>query len=306
LTGIYGPLAAFTRAIPWNSTDLEPVGVTLVSDEQMHYQPLHVVGYNGTFGSTTPPDLTFRLSADGVTPPISTASSYLYGVTYNAQNSHPQKYIITPPVDTTLTVNVVHTSDRAGAHLVIIVDGTTAAEMALSAKSTASALSVPLSAGEHTVVLDNLGDDYLQIGSLDIAAYIAPLRTLALADRKGGIFLAWLQHRDYTWQNVAAGTDIQPITAGMRVAAMPTGLYQVELWDPFTGNVVGQETVTVTGTNEGDLTVNLLPISKMLAVRAIRIAEPADIPSPTPSFTPTPRIVPTATATPTATVKAVG
>jgi hypothetical protein len=306
LTEIYGPLAAFTRTIPWNSTDLNPVGVTLVSGEKVQYQPLRVAGYNGTFGSTTPPDLTFRLSADGVTPPISTASSYLYGVTYNAQNSHPQTYIITPPIDTTLTVNVARTSDRAGARLVIIVDGKTAAEMALSLKSTASALTVPLSAGEHTVVLDNLGEDYLQIGSLDIGAYIAPLRTLALADRKAGIFLAWLQHRDYTWQNVAAGLEIQPITTGVRAAAMPTGLYQVELWDPFTGDVVGQETVTVTGTNQGDLTVNLLPISKMLAVRAIRIAEPADIPSATPSFTPTPRLVPTTTVTPTATAKTVG
>jgi hypothetical protein len=301
LTAIYAPLAAFTKGIPWNSVDLVPVNVSLIGDSSVKYQPFRVAGYSGTYGGPRAPDVTYRITSDGVMPPINSASSYLYGVTYSTQLSRPQKYIITPPVDTKLTVFVRKSSDKAPARLVIIIDGKTAAEMSLSPRSEPSALTVPISAGEHTVVLDNLGDDYLQIDAVEIADYVAPLRTLALADRTSGIFLAWLQNRDYTWQNVAKNVNGKPVTVSLRIDTMPPGMYRLELWDPFTGNVVGQEEVTIPGTKDGSLTVDLLPVSKAIAVRALRVAEPGNAPSPTPTLTPTPRILSTqATAAATA------
>jgi hypothetical protein len=300
LVDIYAPLAAFTRGIPWNSGDLQPVNVSLIGDASIAYQPYKVSGYNGTFGGPRAPDLTYRLTPDGVVPPITNASSFLYGVTYNTQLSQPHKYIITPPVDTKLTIHVRRVSDRASARLVVIIDGKTVAELALSPHSEPCALSVPVSAGEHTVVLDNLGDDYLQIDSLDIADYITPLRTLALADRTTGIFLAWLQNREYTWQNVARNISAKPVTMSLSVGGMPPGMYRLELWDPITGNVVGQEDETIPGTRDGPLSFDLLPIANSLAVRAIRIAEPGNAPSPTPTLTPTPRILSTP-VTPTVT-----
>ncbi len=296
-----GPLVAFTRGIPWNTADLVPVSVSLAGDASLDYQPLRIAGYNGTFGAAKGADITYRVTADGVVPPITSASSYLYGVTYSTQFSQPHKYVITPPTDTRLTVNVRRVSDRAPARLVIIIDGKTVGEMALSPRSEPASLTVPISAGEHTVVLDNLGDDYLQIDSVEIAQYITPLRTVALVDRTQGIFLAWLQHRDYTWQNVAKNANVKPVTVGLRVSGMPPGMYRLELWDPLTGNVVGQEDVTIPGTKDGVLTADLLPVSKSIAVRAIRVAEPANAPSPTPTLTPTPRILstPSITGTPT-------
>jgi hypothetical protein len=78
-------------------------------------------------------------------------------------------------------------------------------------------------------------------------------------------------------------------------------MHRLELWDPFTGNVVGQEEATIPGTKDGSLTVDLLPVSKAIAVRALRVAEPGNAPSPTPTLTPTPRILSTpATAAATA------
>jgi hypothetical protein len=125
----------------------------------------------------------------------------------------------------------------------------------------------------------------------------ARLRTVALADRTSGIFLAWLQNRDYTWQNAAKSANIKPISVAMRVNGMPPGMYRLELWDPVSGNVVGQEDVLIPGNKAGDLTMDLLPISKSMAVRAIRVAEPGNVPSPTPTLTATPRPVATAAVT---------
>lgn len=298
LTDAYAPLARFTRGIPWNTSDLQPVNVSFANDSVIDYRPLRISGYGGAYGGPRAPDLTYRITPDGVMPPVSNASGYLYGVTYSTQLSRPHRYIITPPVDTKLTVYVRRGSEKASSRLVVIIDGKTVGEMALSPRSEAAALSVPISAGEHTVVLDNLGDDFLQIEALEIAQYVTPLRTVALADRTTGILLAWLQHRDYTWQNVAQNVVLKPVTASVRVDGMPPGLYRLELWDPFTGNVVGQEEVTIPGAKDGVLTVSLLPVSKMIAVRAIRVAEPGDAPSPTPTLTSTPRILSTSATAP--------
>ena len=175
----------------------------------------------------------------------------------------------------------------------MIVDGKTVAELALTARSEPVSLSVPISAGEHSVVLDNLGDDYLQIDSIEIAQYITPLRTLALVDRTAGILLAWLQNRDYTWQNAVRNINPKPVTMSLRIGAMPPGMYRVELWDPVSGNVVGQEDLTIPGTRDGTLAFDLLPVARSLAVRAIRVAEPGNAPSPTPTWTATPRVLST-------------
>ena len=285
-----GPLAAFVSGIPWDSADLRPISLRLMGGEAISYAPLRVSGFNGTFGYVPPPDSVFRLTQDGINPPAGGVPSYLYGTVYSTQFSQPQTYIITPPVDTRLIVNVSRTADRGGARLVVIVNGQTTAEMQLAPNSSAVSLIVPLRAGENRVVLDNLGADFLQLDSMEVEAYISPLRALALADREQGILVAWLQHREYTWQHVAAGVTNTPISATIGAAGMPVGVYLVELWDPFTGNVVGQEYITVAGTNHGELRVELLPISQMLAVRAIRIAEPGDMPSPTPTPSPTPRL----------------
>lgn len=85
---------------------------------------------------------------------------------------------------------------------------------------------------------------------------------------------------------------------------MPAGMYRVEFWDVFSGDVIGIEDVFVNGTVDGTLRVHLPPITSLLAVRAIRYAEPSDRRTPTPTFTPTPRATPTHTPTATPTPSA--
>jgi hypothetical protein len=208
--------------------------------------------------------------------------------------------VITPPVDTTLTVNVLRGSEQASARLAILIDGQTAGEITISPGTRNVSLTVPIKAGERQVVIDNLGDDFLQLDSIEIGAYILPLRTMALADRKTGLLLAALQHRQYTWQNVAQNLAIPVINATIGVTGMPSGEYLIEQWDPFTGNVVGQETITLAANGDGMLTISLLPINSLLAVKAIRIAEQGNLPPVTPIPTSTPRIpvTPTPTSTP--------
>lgn len=294
----YAPLYAFAKDIPWSTSHLEPTNVALSTDDPVNFAPITVGGFIGEYGTPPGPDVSYRITPDGVVPPLTQQSAYIYGLVYNATLSRPQRYIISPPVNTTLTVKVRRGSEQANAQLVIVIDGQRMAQMTITPGNTNLSLSVPIEAGQHEVQLDNLGDDFLQLDSITIDAYITPLRTVALADRKAGIFLGWFQHRDYTWQNVAQQFAIQPVTMQMHVANMPPGNYRVELWDPLSGNIVGQEEIGLSVEGNRVLTIKLLPISNMLAVRAIRVAEPGNLPTPSLTPTSTPRQEPTLTPTP--------
>ncbi len=303
----FRPLAQFSHGIPWGSPDLQPVEVGLAADTPVTYSALRIDDFNHDPGSESPPNTIYRVTADGPVPATGQMSSFLYGRA-TPERSRPQTFTITPPVDTELRLHVSSVSPDAPAMLTLAVDGFEVARVDFSPASADILVTVPLSAGEHTVVLDNLGDDWLELGYIEIAEYRAPVRTLALADRTLGIAVAWAQHRGYTWQNVGQDQVLEPLSFRLAVPAMPPGLYRVTYWDTATGAVIGEESVTLPEGTDGTLMINLLPITSQLAVRAIRVAGPEEnAPARTPQIaTRTPEVSltpsPTETATPTTTL----
>ena len=162
---------------------------------------------------------------------------------------------------------------------------------------------MPLQAGEHTVVLDNLGRDWLELNYLEIAQYRTPLRALALTDRKQGQAAVWISHRDFTWQQVASGATRSPLDFTLRIPDMPAGTYRVTFRDSISGRVIGEETFEQPLDSDGLLRIALPPLSAQIAVRAARIAGPeaSDEPATTQVATRTPQVSLTPTATSTAT-----
>lgn len=301
---LYTPLALFSRDIPWTAPDLQPIQVALITENPFIYGALRLDDFDRNFQDGSPPDTLYRLTADGAVPSTSQMSAYLYGQ-FNVERSRPQTFIVTPPIDTELRVAVRSVSATAPAMLIINIDGSEVARVDFSPGSKDILMTVPLSAGEHTLVLDNLGQDWLQLEYIEIAQYRAPVRALALADRTRGVAAAWLHHRDYTWPLVAQGGDLDPLNFSLRIPGMPSGIYRVTFWDTATGTVLGEESLTLTELSEGTLRVNLLPITSQLAVRAMRIAGPPveSTPSGIQVITRTPQIslTPTASGTPTPT-----
>ncbi|MBI5961426.1 MAG: DUF5060 domain-containing protein [Chloroflexi bacterium] len=312
LYNVLTPLALFTRDIPWSSSNLQPIPVELFSAHPVEYEPVRFGDFDRAFPSQSPPDTVYRLTADGALPSMRQMSAYLYGQ-FNPERSRPQTFVIAPPVDTELRILVQSVSSTAPAVLQIIVDGAEAARVDFSADSVDTLITLPISAGEHTLVLDNLGQDWLQLGYIELAEYRAPLRALALADRELGIAVAWVDHREYTWHSVTSGVIPDSLTFSLRLPEMPVGRYRVTFWDTATGNVIGEENITLDELSEGVLQIDLLPITAQLAVRAFRVAGPEVMPASaftdfatrtpevTLTATPTDTAVPVMTDTPTAT-----
>lgn len=301
----FAPVAAFAAGIDWPNLKLEPVQASMVFEDENDYSALRLTSFDRRFAFLPRSAVLRQITPDGVFPDLSDQTSYLYGQVFNTQFSQVQRYQIVAPADTYLEVRVRAVSDQAGASLVVIIDGETAATMSLRAGSRDSALRLPLKTGEHIVELNNTGSDWLELDYIEIGRLISPARALTLRDPDAGIALAWMQHRDYTWETVAAGTVRNPISAIYRLNRMPPGRYVVEIWDPLGGGVLGEEILRVA--DDGWLAVNLLPFDSQVALRILRQAEAAtDAPtellvSTTPEPPPATDTMPTTAAPPTAT-----
>jgi hypothetical protein len=185
------------------------------------------------------------------------------------------------------------------------------ARVDFSAGSQDILVTLPISAGEHLVVLDNLGEDWLQLGYIEVARYRTPARALGLADSERGYALAWVQQRRYTWESAADVLRLEPVTFDLLLPDMPTGQYRVVFWDVVTGSVLGDDAVTLSDQAGGILRISLPPMTSPLALRAVRVAGPdvAETPAATQfatrtpqiTLTPTPTITPSYTATATVT-----
>lgn len=304
LYDVFAPLASFTEQVSWNSPALEPITVGLMAETPFNYAPLRLDGFRRDLGSESPFDTIYRVLQDGAVPPISQASAYLYGEA-NPERSRPQTFVVSPPIDTELQIGLRDVSSEAPAILVINIDGSEIARIDFSAGSRQILVTVPLSAGEHTVVLDNLGADWIQLDYIEIAAYRSPIRAIGLADRERGEAAVWVHHRDFTFETISAGIEPEPVNFSLRIPEMPAGTYRVTIWDAITGNVIGEETVTLAEDGSGTLRVRLLPLTAQLAVHAERVAGPPDTTS-TPATqiitrTPAVTLTPTSTSTPTPT-----
>jgi hypothetical protein len=264
----FAALSAFSRDVPWHTANLQPAVVTLQSDDLTLFRPLKITGFNPTLGAPKAPDVTFQVGQEDITPEIKTASAFLYPA--RSTFRQPHKYRLNVPTDTTLIINTKRMGlERQAGKLNITLDNRVLAELTINPRAEPISLALPISVGEHVLTLDNTGTDTLQLESIEIAAYIPALRSVSLADREQGIYLGWFQHRDYTFQNVAKKVETKPATFQLSIDQMPPGTYRVEFWDLESGNIAGDETITVTGS--GQLSVQLLPVAKMLAVRAFRM-----------------------------------
>jgi hypothetical protein len=262
----FAPLAAYTQGIPWGTRNFNSVGATLQSADPANYRPYVINGFRPELITKKSPDLTYRVTPDGLDPLLENVSGYLHPP--KSSLNQPLKLIVAPPVETTLTITVKRSGERGG-RLRALIDGKVIAELALPPRIESPALIIPITAGQHTLTLDNTGDDSVLIDSIQIGAYLPPLRALGLADPTG-IYLGWFVHREYTWENANRKPPVQPkaVTFTAEIPGMSAGMYRVEFWELSSGNIAGEEQITVGA--DGFLRIPLLPVSSMFAVRAFR------------------------------------
>jgi hypothetical protein len=299
LYGLFTPLARFTAGVNWNALQLTPVDVGLNSARNEPYASLQIDGFNRRRGDSSPIDTYYRISPDGVVPPVGTLSSYLYGRAFNAGGSFPYTFILTPSTETNLAIAIRAIASGGSANLAITVDNQPYTSLQLTAGGEDVVINIPLTAGEHRIVLDNRGDQWIELESLVIENYVPPARAVALADRAQGVALVWLQNRAYTWQN--GESALEPLRFRLDIPGMPPGDYRVEFWDTSSGQLLGEDLIRA---DAASLSIDLLPFTTQIALRAFRINTPEVIQAtstPIPTRTLSVEASPTTTSSPTPT-----
>ncbi|MES2461902.1 MAG: DUF5060 domain-containing protein [Armatimonadota bacterium] len=133
---------------------------------------------------------------------------------------------------------------KAGAHLVLSVDGKTAAEHDFPASENDTSADVTVTAqvpaGKHTIRLENSGTDWVVLNRISLAPYGSALK--AMGKSNGSQAALWVRR-------VAPGTGGGTIT--LPSGTLKPGSYEVRWWDTRTGREITREAVRVASGEAG-------------------------------------------------------
>jgi hypothetical protein len=138
---------------------------------------------------------------------------------------------------------------------------------------------VPLSAGRHTVAVENVAGDWVSVLSYEFTGALSSryttLRPLALRDAATGETLVWLHDTESNWKNDRDGV-IPRRWQGISVplTGLRPGRYRAAWWDTRSGRIIRTETVTAKRSKP--LSLKAPPFTRDVALRlAPEAAAPA-------------------------------
>jgi hypothetical protein len=154
---------------------------------------------------------------------------------------------------------------KAGAHLVVTVDGRPAAERVFPAAAADQAcdaeLTASLPAGRHVVRLENRGADWVVLGRLTLSPYGPSRQALAKASKTQAA----------VWVHGSSPSDSHsPGPAKVTVPGLLPGRYRVRWWDTHTGKELLAQSASLRGGQPLLLTVPTTAVD--VAAFAARIA----------------------------------
>jgi hypothetical protein len=186
----------------------------------------------------------FLVSSAGEVPGIETLPSFLQGknhadlftgADFQVEYAKPGAFSVT-----------VRQAAKAGAHLVLSVDGKIAAEQDFPASANDTSLdktvTAQVPAGKHTVRLSNTGTDWVVLNRITLSPYGSALKAIGKAN--GTQATLWIRR-------VAPGEGGGTVT--LPSSALKPGKYDVFWWDTLAGREISRETITIKSGTEATL-----------------------------------------------------
>lgn len=219
---------------------MRPVAATVTTPQQGSVS----FGPGGGWGEAK--RTTFTIPRSGAIEGLGDMPSFLQGDAHRAMFPSAT-FAVDYAQPGTFAVAVRQTS-KAGAHLVVRVDGAVAAERDFPAAASDTTLNtvveVSVPAGRHSIVVENSGADWLVVERFTLAPYGPTLRALAKAGTDGA--LLWIYRT--TPQNVTSSGVAQNAHSGtISVPGLAAGQYRVTWWDTGVGRAISSRTVAVAG-----------------------------------------------------------
>ncbi len=188
-----------------------------------------------------PPESAFAILPDGTLSPSQTAlCRFLFAAQYHPELFNPPTFTFDAPKAAMFQVRT-GTESGDSPTIVIYVDGQKVLD---KPASTSKVYSVPVSAGAHTVLVTNLGLDWITIDQIAVTDYLPAVRALVL--RGPTTIAGWVVNRSYTWRSVRNGAGPKAITdAVVTLAVAEEGSYLVEWRSGDTGDLISRSELQV-------------------------------------------------------------
>lgn len=236
-------VSEFAGTVPLREKDFRPAAAT-VSGAPGDLELTPVLGWSALA------DTSFTIAADGsITPSGAALSQFLYGSQWNTQYRRPPIFHVNYPQNGTFALKT-GSATGTSPKITIWVDGVQQLNQNAAPNQT---YSVTISAGSHTIKVDNTGTDWISISSYTFAGLGSSVDAYVLksADQQG--LAGWVLNRKYNHQYVKQNGAPDAVEgATIHINGVGNGTYTAKWYDCLSGTLGSSETVTA---NNGALTL---------------------------------------------------
>ena len=229
----FSPLSAVVANIPLKDASYKPATASVTSSITSNV--VITPGYN--YGLA--PAGSFTINSDGtITPAANNLGQYLFGSVYNTQNRQPPTFTVNYPVAGQFVVNTGGSTGTTP-NITIYVDGTQ--QLSQSAVVNTS-YAVNISAGTHTIKVDNLGTDWILISNYTFTNIGSPINRYIIKSSDSLRVAGWLHNKNYNWLYLRnnGNTPPPPVNdASIQIPGVKNGGYTIALYSCSTGLQTG-------------------------------------------------------------------
>ncbi len=213
----------------------------------------------------------FTISPAGTLEGISGMSAFLQGRSSNHAMFPSATFDVDYPSAGTFAVHADQITAR-GAQLELSVDGQPPSSVVLGAAAADdgqpgtrnmrhngniqidTTLSIPVSAGKHTIHMENIGQDWIHIRNVELSPYAPTLGVLAKGNGESAVL--WIYRRNKA--------DATPTSGKLAIPGLIAGSYRIVWWDTYKGEIVKDENADLS--DAGSLNISTPAIARDIAV----------------------------------------
>lgn len=187
----------------------------------------------------------FTIDAAGaITPNASQLGKYLYGNIYNTQFRNPPTFTVTYPVDGQFKV-FTGGSTGTSPKINIYVDGV----MQLNSNAVVNSMyAVNITAGIHSIKVDNLGTDWILISNYVFTNLGSAFTAYPLKSADGNKIAGYILNNNYNWKyfKVTGGIAPSSISGGkLTIQGLQSGNCVIQYFSCSTGLILSTVSATV-------------------------------------------------------------
>ncbi|NLF19440.1 MAG: DUF5060 domain-containing protein [Lentisphaerae bacterium] len=281
LYGHFTAIRRFTAGLPFGTAVWRPLEVTADYVDAPAEPPRRDAVLVPAAGFRRRAVDTFTLAPDGTVNDPQELLALLHG-SGHGDLRRPPTFVVRYPSAGRFVIHVDRVSSHG--HLRVHLDGATVVDRELPCgeghgkswlyrpqwqlweSSYDEEIAIDVPAGEHRIVVENLGKDWIRVGSYRFEGcrlLLKPnLLTAAMATDREAIL--WVQNRESTWSNHGRGAVPTVPAATVTLQGLPDGPVAIAWWETWEGREQSTATDVV---RNGRLELRLPPLRTDLAVR---------------------------------------